>query len=239
LGVGGDFGEWIGLRGRNLIGGDQLWREILPRAVRGRPALFLDRDGVVVVETDYLCRREDVALIPGAAEVVTAANRSGIAVVIVTNQAGIGRGKFGWAEFASVQETIASALAVRGAHWDAVYACPHHPDANGVFAHPDHPARKPNPGMILRAAADLAIDLPRSWLVGDKASDIEAARRAGLAGALHVATGYGLTQRADAMALATARFDVRTGRSIEDAMGLPILDGNGRSLLPVAPQSDR
>ena len=65
----------------------------------------------MVVETDYLCRPQDVALIPGAAEVIGAANRSGFPVVIVTNQAGIGRGKFGWADFAAVQETIASALA--------------------------------------------------------------------------------------------------------------------------------
>ena len=77
--------------------------------------------------------------------------------------------------------------------------------------------------MILRAAADLAIDLPASWLVGDRASDIEAARRGGLAGALHVATGYGTTERAEAIALATAGFDVRIGRSIEDALALPIL----------------
>ncbi len=208
---------------RNLIDGDQLWREVLPQAIRGRPALFLDRDGVVVVETDYLCRPQDVALIPGAAEVVAAANRSGIAVVIVTNQAGIGRGKFGWADFAGVQETIASALAAEGARWDAVYACAHHPHADGIYAHPDHPHRKPNPGMILRAAVDLAIDLPTSWLVGDRASDIEAARRAGLAGALHVATGYGATERVEAIALTTAGFEVRIGRSIEDALGLPIL----------------
>jgi hypothetical protein len=79
---------------RNLIDSDQLWREVLPQAIRGGPALFLDRDGVVVVETDYLCRPQDVALIPGAAEVIAAANRGGISVVIVTNQAGIGRGKF-------------------------------------------------------------------------------------------------------------------------------------------------
>jgi histidinol-phosphate phosphatase family protein len=142
-------GEWIGTEDvPTLIDGNQLWREILPQAIRGKPALFLDRDGVVVVETGYLCRREDVALLPGAAEVVAAANRSGIAVVIVTNQAGIGRGKFGWAEFASVQEAIAAALAAQGARWDAVYACPHHPSAKGIFGHPDHPARKPNPGMI-------------------------------------------------------------------------------------------
>jgi D-glycero-D-manno-heptose 1,7-bisphosphate phosphatase len=217
-----------------LIDGDQLWREILPQAARGKPALFLDRDGVIVVETGYLCRREDVALIPGAADVVAAANRSGIAVVIVTNQAGIGRGKFGWAEFASVQETIAAALAAQGARWDAVYACPHHPNAKGVFGHPDHPARKPNPGMILRAATDLAIDLPMSWLVGDKASDIEAARRGGLAGALQVATGYGTEQRAAARALATADFEVRTGRSIKDALKLPIIRGNERSPPSVA-----
>ena len=212
---------------RNLIDDDQLWREVLPQAIRGRSALFLDRDGVVVVEADYLCRPQDVALIPGAAEVIAAANRSGISVVIVTNQAGIGRGKFGWADFANVQETIAAALAAQGARWDAVYACAHHPHADGIYAHPDHPGRKPNPGMILRAAADLAIDLPASWLVGDKASDVEAARRGGLAGALHVATGYGTKERAEAIALATAGFDVRIGRSIEDALALPILRDAG------------
>src|SRR5262249_59404752 len=95
-------------------------------------------------------------------------------------------------------------VAVEGARFDAVYACPHHRDGKGAWAHPDHPARKPNPGMFQRAAAALDIDLSRSWLVGDRVTDIEAAKRAGLAGALHVLTGYGRAGRADPVRLAEA-----------------------------------
>jgi D-glycero-D-manno-heptose 1,7-bisphosphate phosphatase len=142
---------------------------------------------------------------------------------MATNQAGIGRGYFGWAEFKSVQDAIVASLAADGAKIDAVYACAHHPLAQGSFAHPDHPARKPNPGMLLQAASDLALDLKTSWLVGDKAIDIEAAKRAGIAGALQVATGYGAAERHLASKLASPVFEVRLGRSIADAMTLPIL----------------
>lgn len=188
--------------------------------------MFLDRDGVVVEEVGYLARVEDVALVAGAADVVSAANRRDIPVVIVSNQAGIGRGYYGWPEFAAVQEAIVTRLAGAGAQIDAVYACPHHPQGSGAFAHRDHPARKPNPGMVLRAAADLAIDLDRSWLVGDKMIDLDAARRAGLAGALHVLTGHGQTERAGAAAFASSRFDVRLGQSIVDALALPIFNAS-------------
>jgi len=143
--------------------------------------------------------------------------------VIVTNQAGIGRGYYGWAQFEAVQEAIVAALATKGAEINAVYACPHHPQAHGLFAHPDHPARKPNPGMLLQAASDLGLALKRSWLVGDKAIDVEAAKRAGIAGALQVATGYGTAERHLAAKLKTSMFDVRFGRSIVDAGTLPIL----------------
>ncbi len=206
-----------------------LWCERLTvqASPRGAPALFLDRDGAVVEERDYLCRVEDVAMIAGAAAVIGAANARGLVVVMVTNQAGIGRGLYGWAEFAAVQRAICAALAAQGARLDAVYACPHHPQGKGAFAHPDHPARKPNPGMLLQAAADFALDLSRSWLVGDKAIDVEAAKRAGLAGALQVATGYGAAERAGAAAFADANFTVRFGRSIADAMTLPLFQPQG------------
>jgi len=209
--------------------GAGLWCELRPGAVHGGAALFLDRDGVVVEETEYLCRVQDVAMIPGAAAVIAAANRHRIPVVLVTNQAGIGHDLYGWDEFAVVQGAIVSALASQGARLDAVYACAFHPNGKGVYAHPDHPDRKPRPGMLLRAAADLAIDLARSWLVGDKAIDIEAARRAGLAGAMHVLTGYGRTERSGSAALAAADFEVRFGESIAAAIRLPILDGGGRA----------
>jgi D-glycero-D-manno-heptose 1,7-bisphosphate phosphatase len=202
---------------------DGVWCEILTTAMPGRPALFLDRDGVVVEEAEYLRRVEDIVMIPGAAQTIAAANRHGVAVVLVTNQAGIGRGYYGWADFQAVQTAILSALAAEGARIDAVYASPHHPKGQGLFAHPNHPARKPNPGMLLQGAADLAVDLGTSWLVGDKAIDVEAAMRAGIAGALLVETGYGRSERARATGFATATFEVRLGASVADAMMLPIL----------------
>jgi D-glycero-D-manno-heptose 1,7-bisphosphate phosphatase len=204
------------------LNADGVWCEILGNPQPGRPALFLDRDGAVVEETDYLSRVEDIKFIPGAAEVIAAANQRGIAVVLVTNQAGIGRGYYDWADFRTVQDAIVATLAGDGARLDAVYACAHHPHGRGAFAHPDHPARKPNPGMLLQAAADLAIDLKTSWLVGDKAIDVEAAKRAGLAGALQVATGYGSAERDLASRLATPAFEVRFGASIANALSLPI-----------------
>jgi len=170
-----------------------------------------------------LCRVEDIIMIPGAGAAIAAANNHGVAVVMVSNQAGIGRGYYGWAEFQTVQKAIVAVLADDGARIDAVYACPHHREGKGAYAHPDHPARKPNPGMLLQAASDLALDLKKSWLVGDKASDIEAAKRAGIAGALQVATGYGNAERQYGAALATATFEVRFGQSIADASTLPIL----------------
>ena len=201
---------------------DGVWCEVSPSCNRGGPALFLDRDGVVVEEVDYLHRVEGIAICAGAVAVISAANANAVPVVLVTNQAGIGRGYYGWAEFRAVQEAIQSALAPEGAHFDAVYACPHHRDGQGAFAHPDHPARKPNPGMLQRAAMALDIDMARSWLVGDRAGDVEAASRAGLAGALHVLTGYGQAERAAALALSGLRFDVRGAASIAGALTLPL-----------------
>lgn len=211
------------LVGDARISSEHIWCEVLAGARRGGPALFLDRDGVVVEETGYLRRVEDIMLIPGAAEVIAAANRRQIAVVLVTNQAGIGRGYYGWDEFAAVQSAILAAWRAEGAFVDAVYACPHHPLGQGIYGHPNHPARKPQPGMLLRAAADLSLDLSRSWLVGDTAADIEAAQRAGLAGALHVLTGHGAAQRTSIAALVEPGFEIHFGHSAAHAMTLPLL----------------
>jgi D-glycero-D-manno-heptose 1,7-bisphosphate phosphatase len=205
------------------LNSEGVWCQILRRPAPGRPALFLDRDGAVVKETGYLQRAEDIHLIPGAVKVVVAANRRDIPVIMVTNQSGIGRGYYGWPEFASVQAKIVALLAAQGATIEAVYACAHHPEAEGGLAHPNHPARKPNPGMLLQASSDLALDLKSSWLIGDKADDIEAGKRAGIAGALQVATGYGDAERQLAAKLSSPTFEVRFGQSIADAMTLPIL----------------
>lgn len=183
----------------------------------------MDRDGAIVEDTGYLHQVDDIVFVPRAAEVIAAANQRSIPVIMVTNQSGIGRGYYGWTEFKSVQDAIIGSLAAENARIDAVYACAHHPLAEGPLSHPDHPARKPNPGMLLQAASALALDLKSSWLIGDKADDIEAAKRAGIAGALQVATGHGNAERQRAPALAGPAFEVRFGRSIADAMTLPLL----------------
>jgi D-glycero-D-manno-heptose 1,7-bisphosphate phosphatase len=208
---------------KHPLNSEGLWYQVFQRPARGRPALFLDRDGTVIEETGYLHRVEDIIVIPGGAEVIATANEQRVPVIIVTNQSGIGRGYYGWTEFKFVQDAIVALLAAEGARINAVYACACHPEAEGLLAHPNHPARKPNPGMLLQAAADLALDLKSSWLVGDKADDIEAAKRAGIAGALQVATGHGDGERHLVAKLATANFEVRFGQSIADAMTLPIL----------------
>ena len=154
------------------------------------PAVFIDRDGTLNEEVEYLSRPEDVVLVPGAAQAVARLNAAGIPVLVVTNQAGIGRGMYGWPEFQAVTQRIGELLAEAGAHLDGVYAAPHHPLGLGEYRHPDHPDRKPNPGLLLRAAAEHGVDLARSWMIGDKALDLEAGRNAGCRVAL-VRTGYG------------------------------------------------
>ena len=154
------------------------------------PAVFIDRDGTLNEEVGYLHRPEDVVLIPGAAEALARLNARGIPVLVVTNQAGIGKGKYGWADFQAVMDRIGALLAAAGAHMDGVYAAPHHAKGVGGYRHPDHPDRKPNPGMLLRAAEEHGIDLARSWMVGDKELDLGAGRNAGCRVAL-VRTGYG------------------------------------------------
>jgi len=207
---------------------EDVWMQVIRHAPDGavRAALFLDRDGVVVEEVHYLHRLEDTRLVPGAADVISRANGRGIPVVLVTNQAGIGRGIYGWDDFISVQEKILDDLARLDARVDGVFACPHHADGPPPYNHPDHPARKPNPGMLLRAARLLKLDLSASWIVGDRAADLMAGRRAGLAGGVHVFRGHGSTgsEREDALGLAEDGFLVRGAPSILEASELvPLL----------------
>lgn len=155
------------------------------------PAVFLDRDGTLNVEKNYLHRIEDWEWIPGAVEAIRRLNAAGYTVVVVTNQAGIARGLYGEAEVAALHDFVYRDLARRGARVDAFYHCPHHPDHGSACD-----CRKPAPGMILQAAAELGLDLGRSWLVGDKVSDVEAARAAGVRPIL-VRTGYGASEEAE------------------------------------------
>ena len=189
------------------INADGIWEELLPRqsdqsgrAGAGpgpRPALFLDRDGVLNEEVGYLGDPERLRLIDGSADLVAAANQLSVPVVVVTNQGGIGRGALTWSHFARVQRRLLEELAAQGAILDMVLACPFHEEADPPYRHPGHPDRKPRPGMLLRAAARLGLDLPRSWIVGDSARDMKAGHAAGLAGGVMVATGHGKIERED------------------------------------------
>ena len=144
-----------------------------------RAAAFLDRDGTIIEDVDYISRPEDVRLLPAAAEAIGTLNDAGVPVIVVSNQSGIGRGYFSYEDFERVQAHIEELLGVRGAHLDGTYICPHAPS--------DPPAcrcRKPDVGLFERAARDHQLDLARSWYGGDKWRDIEPALRLGGRGRL-------------------------------------------------------
>lgn len=172
-------------------------------ARRGGSCLFLDRDGVIVEEVNYLHRREDVRILDGAAELIDSARQRGWAVGLLTNQAGIGRGYYDWTAFSSVQDEIVTRLNLGPSPFDFVAACASHPEAMDPFHRiENHSWRKPNPGMLRMAAYALDLDLPRSVLVGDQLCDIRAAALAQVKYIFHVGTGHGHKQRAEVEAFA-------------------------------------
>jgi len=181
---------------------------------QGRPALFVDRDGVLIEEVGYISRREDVNFIPGAIEAIRTFNYANIPVIVATNQAGIGKGYFDWENFEEVQEEIMGVLKKGNAFLDAVIACPYHEDGIKEYRYDNHPFRKPNPGIINFAAEQFGIVLGRSWMVGDKLSDIEAAMGAGLCGAVHVETGYGKEQRKSIENLQKNSFEILFAKNL-------------------------
>lgn len=147
------------------------------------PGAFLDRDGVLIEDCGYPHLDEHLRLMPGAAAAVKRLNDLGYRTVIVTNQSGVARGLFDEDRMHAFNALLVERLAEEGARIDAVYACPFHAEATVErYRHPDHPDRKPNPGMLLRAIAEHDIDPARSFMVGDQPSDMEAARRAGVQG---------------------------------------------------------
>lgn len=154
-------------------------------AWRHKPCAFLDRDGVINEDVGHLCEREDFVFKPGMPEAIKLLNDAGWLVVVITNQAGIGRGKYTEAQFQDFTGWIDEQLAAAGAHVDATYHCPHHPTAGkGEYLRACE-CRKPAPGMLLRAIAEWEPDVGRSFMVGDKDSDIEAAAGAGVRGYLY------------------------------------------------------
>jgi D-glycero-D-manno-heptose 1,7-bisphosphate phosphatase len=150
-------------------------------------AFFLDRDGVINVEAGYLWRSEDVRFIPGIFSLCRTAQTLGYKLVVVTNQAGIGRGLFTEADFYSLMDWMRSEFARENVFLDAIYFSPWHPE-HGIGAYRrDHEDRKPGSGMLRRAATDLNLSLADSILVGDRCTDIAAANFAGLRQAFLIA----------------------------------------------------
>jgi D-glycero-D-manno-heptose 1,7-bisphosphate phosphatase len=145
------------------------------------PALFLDRDGVINVDHGHVHRIVDFEFVPGIFDLARFVVRNlGWPIVVVTNQAGIGRGLYDEAAFQALTHWMCERFEAESAPIARVYHCPYHPEHGVGRYRQDHPWRKPNPGMLLQAAKDLELDLARSALVGDRISDIECAHAAGL-----------------------------------------------------------
>lgn len=183
-----------------------------------RPALFLDRDGVLVEEVDYLSRVEDVRLLDGVADLLDLARSRGFAVGVVTNQSGVGRGYYGWSDFEKVQAEIARQIGRGATPFDFIAASGCHPQAvTPDLRVDDHPWRKPNPGMLLHAAAVLGLDLPGSVMVGDHLTDMQAGAAAGVGALVHMRTGHGQRLRSDVEAFSTNRRDLLLAETLAEA----------------------
>lgn len=152
------------------------------------PALFLDRDGVLIEDMHHLCDPKRVTLCSGSQALLEMADNHGCAVVVITNQSGIARGYFDWSDYERVTDQLLTLLG-EPALIAGIYANGHGPDA------PADSWRKPNPMMLLEAGRELNLDLKRSILVGDRRSDLEAGARAGVPNLVHVLTGHGYEER--------------------------------------------
>lgn len=153
-------------------------------------AVFLDRDGTIIEDYGYISSPEQVKFIPGAIEAIKMLKDAGYKVVVISNQAGVARGLITEDMLQTIDKTLHKWILNGGAHLDGIYYCPHHP-GHGVYPYKQVcECRKPHPGLIKRAQRDLNIDLAQSFMVGDKATDVEAGKRAGVK-TVFVLTGRG------------------------------------------------
>lgn len=171
-------------------------------------AVFLDRDGTINLEKDYLFRIEDFEFVPGAPEAIRLLNEAGYLVIVVTNQSGVARGYYGEEEVAVLHRHIDEKLAEWGARVDAWFYCPHHPAGKGAYA-VTCSCRKPLPGMLLEAACIFDIDIKNSVMIGDKRADVEVAIAVGCRPIL-VRSGYGAEEESAIPAGITVHDDLLT-----------------------------
>ena len=166
----------------------------------GIPAVFLDRDGTINVDTGYLHEIDDFQFIENAIEAMQAIKQMGYALIIVTNQSGIARGMFTEDQFMHLTEWMDWSLADRGVDLDGIYYCPHHPEGTVGEFRQECNCRKPAPGMLLDAQKFLKIDMSNSYMVGDKLDDMLAGRAAEVGTTVLVRTGKPVTEEAEAAA---------------------------------------
>lgn len=183
-----------------------------------RPAVFLDRDGTILVEKDYLADPADAELIAGAAHGMRRLAEAGFTLVVVSNQSGIARGLYGEAEYRAVEARMLELLAAEGVRIGASYHCPHHPDFTA-----DCDCRKPRPGMFQRAIREHGLDGGASWLVGDRLRDLEPGEGLG-ARAILVRTGYGAGEADQAR-----ERGIPVARDLADAAGMILASAAGPS----------
>nr|WP_223157900.1 D-glycero-beta-D-manno-heptose 1,7-bisphosphate 7-phosphatase [Tolumonas osonensis] len=160
----------------------------------------MDRDGVINQDTGYVSCIDDFHFIDGAIEALQLLKKKGYSLVVVTNQSGIARGYYSEEQFMQLTEWMDWSLADRDVDLDGIYYCPHHPTAGEAPYRQECNCRKPAPGMLLDAARELDIDLAASYMVGDKAADMQAARAAGVGHKILVRTGKAVTAEAQALA---------------------------------------
>ncbi|WP_409438878.1 D-glycero-beta-D-manno-heptose 1,7-bisphosphate 7-phosphatase [Psychromonas sp. GE-S-Ul-11] len=172
---------------------------------KSKPAVFLDRDGVINKDNGYVSESDDFEFLEGAIEACIALKKKGYLLVVVTNQSGIARGYFSEEQFHTLTEWMDWSMADRGVDLDGIYYCPHHSEAGIGEFKIDCECRKPKPGMLSNAIDDLSIDVENSILVGDKVSDIQAGIAAGVKTNYLVRTGKAITEEGET--LATAIFD--------------------------------
>lgn len=189
-----------------------VWRRPTEPVTAEVPVLFLDRDGVLVVDKHYLSDPDAVEIIPGVPGALIRARDAGFRLVGVSNQSGLGRGMFEEDALVAVMERMDELLAAEGVELDAFYYCPHAPED-------DCGCRKPRPGLLEEAGGSFRWDPRASWVIGDKIDDVGLARGAGL-GAVHVATGHGAGQRERVLATWGTDPRVLTAADLPEAIAM-------------------